>query len=127
MKIIKQRERIIQITYSHNFNWKDTPSAGFSFDCDENGTILNLNECSQENYKKCISGEYGVVDEGIVKYKSSYISLAIGLCPCGCEVILSNFTNTCDNCDSDYNISGDLLAPRSQWGEETGEPWWECY
>ena len=127
MKIIRKRERISQVTYSHNFYWKDTPSAGFSFDCNENGIILNLNECAQENYEKCINGEYDVINEGIVKYKSSYISPAIGLCSCGCEVILSNFTNTCDNCDSDYNMTGDLLAPRNQWGEETGEYWWECY
>lgn len=39
---------------------------------------------------------------------------------CGRRVWLSGFTNTCD-CGADYNNSGDLLAPRSQWGAETGE------
>jgi hypothetical protein len=29
-------------------------------------------------------------------------------------------TNTCE-CGRDYNWGGQLLAPRSQWGEETGE------
>ncbi len=28
--------------------------------------------------------------------------------------------NTCD-CGRDYNAFGQILAPRSQWGEETGE------
>ena len=32
----------------------------------------------------------------------------------------SGFTNTC-LCGADYNMSGQRLAPRSQWGEETGE------
>lgn len=48
-------------------------------------------------------------------------------CHCGEDVVCSNFTNTCDNCESDYNFAGDLLAPREQWGEETGEHWSECY
>ena len=44
----------------------------------------------------------------------------IGLCQCGEEVILDHFTNTCE-CGRDYNRSGQELAPREQWGEETGE------
>jgi hypothetical protein len=32
----------------------------------------------------------------------------------------SGCTNSC-NCGLDYNMSGQQLAPREQWGEETGE------
>ena len=46
---------------------------------------------------------------------------ALGQCSCGEEVLLSGFTNTCDQCGKDYNLSGQELAPRSQWDEETGE------
>jgi len=45
---------------------------------------------------------------------------AIGQCGCGKHVELSGFTNTCD-CGADYNSSGQRLADRAQWGEETGE------
>lgn len=41
-------------------------------------------------------------------------------CHCGATVLCSDFTNTC-SCGRDYNWSGMLLAPRSCWGEETGE------
>ena len=41
-------------------------------------------------------------------------------CACGREVTCRVFTNTCD-CGRDYNMSGSLLADRSQWGAETGE------
>ena len=41
-------------------------------------------------------------------------------CDCGETVTCSGFTNTC-TCGADYNMSGQLLAPRAQWGEETGE------
>lgn len=37
-----------------------------------------------------------------------------------------SFTNTCDHCGQDYNFSGQMLAPRYCWGEETGEHWTEC-
>ncbi len=40
---------------------------------------------------------------------------------CGEELVCARFTNTCSNCGSDFNMSGELLADRSQWGEETGE------
>jgi hypothetical protein len=41
-------------------------------------------------------------------------------CECGREVVCYGFTNECE-CGRDYNMSGSLLAPREQWGEETGE------
>ena len=41
-------------------------------------------------------------------------------CHCGRTVHCPGFTNTCD-CGTDYNFAGVRLAPRSQWGEETGE------
>lgn len=45
----------------------------------------------------------------------------IGLCDCGTEVELECFTNTCDGCSRDYNSAGQELAPREQWGWDTGE------
>jgi hypothetical protein len=47
-------------------------------------------------------------------------------CDCGAEVDLGRFTNACDECGADYNNSGQRLAPREQWGEETGEHPSEC-
>lgn len=41
-------------------------------------------------------------------------------CRCGRELETPGFTNTCD-CGADYNWAGQELAPREQWGEETGE------
>lgn len=42
-------------------------------------------------------------------------------CSCGCELTLyDGWANGCD-CGIEYNGSGQTLAPRSHWGEETGE------
>ena len=45
---------------------------------------------------------------------------------CGANLECPNFTNTCPKCGADYNWAGQGLAPRSQWGEETGEHPSEC-
>lgn len=49
------------------------------------------------------------------------VTVPVIRCGCGGKVVCEGFTNTCDRCGRDYNGSGQLLAPRSQWGEETGE------
>lgn len=46
---------------------------------------------------------------------------------CGAWLDCEAFTNTCEHCEADYNFAGQRLAPRSQWGEETGEHWSDCY
>jgi hypothetical protein len=45
---------------------------------------------------------------------------------CGKEVILNGFTCTCE-CGVDYNAFGERLAPREQWGWETGETFADIY
>jgi len=45
---------------------------------------------------------------------------------CGEDIYCSEFTNTCGNCGADYNWAGQRLAPREQWGEETGEHPADC-
>lgn len=44
-------------------------------------------------------------------------------CDCGRGrvVLSSSWANSCPVCDGEYNGSGQALAPREQWGEETGE------
>jgi len=40
---------------------------------------------------------------------------------CGEVLVCDMFTNTCPNCGADYDSGGHELAPREQWGSETGE------
>lgn len=43
-------------------------------------------------------------------------------CECGDKVYLTNgFANTCYSCGTDYNVFGERLASREEWGWETGE------
>jgi hypothetical protein len=62
--------------------------------------------------------QYGssVVDKhGVLQKKYTVVEC------CGDELYCYGFTNTCPICGSDYNQAGQRLAPREQWGEETGE------
>lgn len=126
MKIVKERQHHDENFYCLNFWFVDPPnSCGFSFDCDENGNVTNLtNEAAKAHYAACLTGlvqGQRVLPGKIQKYTQHYSTPAIGLCEmCGRKVCLDGFTNTCQ-CGADYNMSGQRLAPRSQWGEETGE------
>jgi len=124
MRIIKKSQFITSVEYSLDFRWGDCPSAGFGFPCDEhsNVDVASLAPAAQENYRDCVSGKKeGVSYAGVRKWEHTYREPAIGRCNCGNEVWLAGFTNTCDGCGADYNSAGQRLAPREQWGEETGE------
>lgn len=119
MKIIQQRERIEKTVYMRTFEYLNTPEGshhGFAFDCDKDGNLFGYHE----NYSKCLSGEIKVRDTGIETRTYTYTDPRIGECECGEHVYLEHFTNTC-GCGRDYNMSGDELAPREQWGDDTGE------
>ena len=76
-----------------------------------------------QNYLRVLeSGEYE-----LGYYENEYTCRESAQIKC-CDVWLSlgKFTNTCSMCGADYNGSGQLLASRSQWGEESGEYWFEC-
>lgn len=129
MKIISHRKLIEHVSYSKFFEHEKYPGSGCAFDSDEHGNVDEARLAKEkplafENYKKCLKGVLDnskVIDRGVQKYEHHYWEPAIGECTCGCQVELYGFTNTCDDCERDYNMSGQELAPRSQWGEETGE------
>ena len=76
-----------------------------------------------QNYLKVLeSGDYKL---GYYENEFSYRVSAQIKC-CDVWLSLGSFTNTCSKCRADYNSSGQLLAPRNFWGEETGEHWTEC-
>src|SRR5574339_249968 len=104
--------------YSHNFEFVDEPGAGYGFDAYEDGALHPKFKKSFEEVKANPKLRY----LGLEKRSHSFNEPGSIRCHCGNEVWLGNImTNTCDKCGRDYNISGQLLAPRYQWGEETGE------
>lgn len=120
IEIIHEREDFEETAYWHSFLLRGEGGRGFTFDVTENDELLKPNPSAAENFRKCKDGTFDVIDEGIKSRKVRWHTVRIGRCYCGAEVALDGFTNTCD-CGRDYNWAGQELAPRSQWGEETGE------
>ena len=98
----------IVTSYFLVFNSVSSPSSGYSFPCDENGNLIDMNELALENYRKCLSREFDVVPAGIEKYVST-----TNLCSCGSglhpeEVFDGHgifLMNSCDSC-YDERIGG---------------------
>jgi hypothetical protein len=122
MKIVTPKELLVFQNHRLNFRLGQRK---YSFVCDENGKVkprMLRTPLHVEMYLKCIAEGEGEHETWEVRDYSP----AIGECSCGERVTLSSFTNTC-SCGVDYNMSGQQLACRSQWGEETGEHWSDCY
>jgi hypothetical protein len=123
MEIIKPREHHTEVGYSLEYDYVDRPGSGFSFECDEHGQVDESSFAPEglENFRKCQAGLLNVGPARLRRNERSWWEPAVGRCNhCGEEVILDRFTCTCE-CGVDYNGFGQELAPRSQWGEETGE------
>lgn len=147
----RMRTDIVTFELHFDFIGSDGCGATFDCDEKGNVDMSKLAPAGLSNYMECITGtvsrmvgqRYQVDDSAgngvtyrailgtgelktykaereVVKRVRVDTTPAHGVCPCGSTVYLTGFTNTCD-CGRDYNMSGQLLAPRSQWGEETGE------
>lgn len=106
----------------------ESDSSAYSFPCDEFGFIQleDLAPTARANLRLLLTAgvigdqKYGVGRIVERVFLTQHRERARLLCDCGNAVYLGGFTNTC-RCGADYNMSGSRLAPRSQWGEETGE------
>lgn len=120
MEIITYSERVTRREYVRAFEWLDCPGAGFSFPADEHGNI-NMRELAPaavDNVLRCLTSSQ-IEDHGVEVNEWSFTDPAVGRCACGAEVVLaSSWANPCDRCSREYNMSGQQLAPRSQWGGE---------
>ena len=126
MKIKQQRRRVENETYSMSWEWVHLPGAGFGFPCDRDGHVAPLTGVAQAHYEMCLRGHdeegHELIMTGRTTYVNRYIDPAIGVCDrCGADVVLDHaLANTCV-CGAEYNLSGQRLAPREQWGDDTGE------
>jgi hypothetical protein len=129
MKIIREPSIETGVSYSLEFDYRGSRGHGFTFACDEEGNVDvdALPDAARANFGRCLCGEVDVVFRGVRRREWTYREPRVGLCDCGEEVYLDRFTNTCYGCGTDYNSAGQELAPREQWGCETGEHWSECY
>jgi hypothetical protein len=121
--LTKKRRLVTEVHRQLVFGWRKDHGASYSFPCDELGHVdeMHLAHSARENLLRCRAKIYDVYDGQVECWESHYYEPAEGRCRCGRIVRLDDaMTNTCE-CGREYNGSGQELAPRSQWGEETGE------
>lgn len=120
VEIISERQRVETISHSRCF--ESEPYCGFSFLCDENGNIEDLNDCAMRNYQDCLDGRHpNLKDVGVRKNIDSYIQAAIGICDkCGREVELTDDycgATSCEKCGEWYTMNGQHIKPPELWEE----------
>lgn len=95
---------------------------GFGFDCDSHGNPLpGMNPCALASLEGCRNGSIPVTPLELVRTERRILHAAVMRCDCGRKLSLHNLFATACDCGREYGGNGYLLAPRSQWGEETGE------
>lgn len=123
-KLISRCERRDEVTHDRVFDWEGERDFGFAFPCGEDGTVLPLNPVASENYLACLTGAVDgrrVVDRGVRRSVRRVTVPAVVECDACCRHLeLWADPATCE-CGAEYNLAGQRLAPREQWGEETGE------
>lgn len=124
IEIISHRRTITSTSFFREYEYENE-KGGVSFGCDKDGNVEITHPSTRENYQRCLEGYdertgTRIIDKGVKSFTSSYVEPSIGRCTCGQKVVLAGFTNTCA-CGQEYNSSGQLLAPREQWGWDTGE------
>jgi hypothetical protein len=119
LKNIKRGEYSNVEKWSLDYHWSHNRWAGFSFDCDSQGKVAE----PSENLISCQDGTFDVVFEGIKDRSYQVFEPDAGTCDCGRTVYLEgDFGHGIDcKCGRIYNLSGQELAPRSQWEENWNE------
>lgn len=130
IRILKERERIIHIDFTLEFDYKLIPGSGFSFPCDSNGKIAadSMPDAAIENYNRCLLTIEQFYPPYVKKHKHSYVEPAIGECVCGEHIALEDDymgACKCPVCGRWYNIFGQQLKDPKYWeDDECNEyPW----
>jgi len=121
--IISPFRRVEVREHEYHFDSIIHPGSGYCFDADAEGNIVidpHYHECqtaSLDNARAQVAA--GTMRErGYVTYTRSYNENALLRCDCRATVELWTHTNECERCHRLYNLSGQSLAPMSQWEPE---------
>jgi hypothetical protein len=127
LKIISQRQRVSGVSHSLCFYYHGT-EGGYGFDCDKDGNVdvLAMTELGLQSYKECLADNGETMRSFVREEPWAYWEPAVALCKCGEEIALEGDTE-CEKCHRLYNCWGQELAPREQWGYETGETLADIY
>lgn len=120
LEIIKRGQRVMHEEFALRFDKVGHPGSGYSFPCDINGNFIEEqdNPHRKENFER-VKNDPNYTFWGVQIYKHSYYEPGEGKCKCGRTVYLEpDYGHGIDcDCGRIYNMSGQELAPRSQWDD----------
>lgn len=119
-KIIAEARTITSVEHTLFFEYRDCHGAGFGFECSPDGDVLTpVNEAARENLAHALAHPEEFFPPQVQDMTRQVRFGRTLRCDCGgivnCD---SSWENPCSRCEREYNMSGQLLAPRSQWGIE---------
>jgi hypothetical protein len=131
LEMLTRREKIYYTEYRLVFDSKTRPGSGYSFPCDKDGVLIQEadNPGRDERFLE-VKADENYEFMGLKEYRHSYIEPASGKCKCG-KIVYLDWDNghgiDCE-CGRIYNLSGQELAPRSQWDDryddDSTQPYW---
>lgn len=114
------KESYSEIIREYYLTFQTDRYGGYSFPCDKDGNVVDLNPSAMANYQKCISGDIATIQTPFVDYFDRvYRRPKVCKCDCGYKLEME-----CDSeglvychCGKCYNSSGASIRPRSEWEE----------
>ena len=83
MKLLTDRTWIESSEFTREFEYPTEAGSGYCFDLGSDKLPIFNSEAGKDNWFGCISGEFNVVDLGVVERDTSHWQSAIGKCECG--------------------------------------------
>jgi hypothetical protein len=124
VKILTERRTVE--AYEHVLPFHGPSGSEIALACHADGSPLNGTAEHRAAYDCATAPGSGYARGTVRTLAVRHREPAVGECVvCGARVTLGDNTNSCD-CGAEYNGSGQRLAPREQWGEETGEHPLDC-
>ena len=123
--IIKEAHTEVLEEMYLEYRYREYPDAGFAFPW-KNGEV-QLNPCSEKNYKWCQEHPEKVECMGVVERKSSCRVSALARCECGEEFYLAGSyygCTQCPGCGRWYAEGGYEVNPPEEWEENLEEDEW---
>ena len=119
---VKQREKVVETEYYHEFRFKDDPGAGCSFPCDKEGNINfdHMSSGARQNFEFAVSNPDKINDLGIIERNFAHTEPAIVKDECGVEFALEDQHGgacSCPKCNRWYNLFGQELNPPEHWND----------
>ena len=118
-KVIKERKRIKLVEYYRVYRTGNYHEGDVRIlECNKAGHVT----ADRKGLRAYYENDPGWYFDGVQPSVRHYWQPGVIKCDCGRKFDYDDaWLNTCPYCGADYNGQGVRLAPRSQWGEDTGE------